>query len=196
LPCASGTLTILCRAPRHQTHGKGNGAPGAWTNLCRASRGTTHGKGSSPPCAMDQSLPCVVPRGARQRAGSTLRLDHSLPCALPRGARQRVLLFPCVLRGARQRGCDVVSPRTAVNTFSLPCVTYYARQRTVSCVAFFQSARQSSLPGKNASGANVHGKGGVVRIPPFSGGSRWLVLASTDRVVVDGKRRQPHFIRK
>jgi hypothetical protein len=99
------------------------------------------------------SLLCVVPRGARQRAGSTVRLDHSLPCALPRGARQRVPPFPCVLSGARQRGCDVVSPRTAVNTFSLPCVTYYARQRTLPCVAFSQSARQSSLPGKNASDA-------------------------------------------
>jgi hypothetical protein len=124
---------------------------------------------------MDQSLPCAVPRGARQRSGSTLRLDHSLSCALPRGARQRVLPFPCVLGGARQRGCDVVSPRTAVNTFSLPCVTYYARQRTVPCVAFFQSARQSSLPGKNEPGAlcralgkNAHGKGGAVRILPFA----------------------------
>jgi hypothetical protein len=64
--------------------------------------------------------------------------------------------------------------RTAVNTFSLPCVAYYARQRTVSCVAFSQSARQSSLLGKNASGTlrhalgqNVHSKGGAVRIPVF-----------------------------
>jgi hypothetical protein len=110
---------------------------------------------------------------ARQRAGSTLRLDHSLPCALPRGARQRVLPFPCVLSGARQRGCDAISPRPAVNTFSLSCVTYYARQRTVPCVAFSQSARQSSLPGKNESGAlcralweNAHGKGGAVRFRP------------------------------
>jgi hypothetical protein len=52
---------------------------------------------------------------------------------------------------------------------------YYTRQRTVPCVAFFQSARQSSLQGKNASGAlcralgkNAHGKGGAVRIPPFA----------------------------
>jgi hypothetical protein len=104
-----------------------------------------------------------------------LRLDHSLSCALPRGARQRVLSFPCVLSGARQRGCDAVSPRTAVNTFSLPCVTYYARQRTVLCVAFSQSARQSSLPGKNEPGAlcralweNAHGKGGAVRFRPFA----------------------------
>jgi hypothetical protein len=80
-----------------------------------------------------------------------------------------------VLEGARQRGCHAVSPRTAVNTFSLPCVTYYARQRTVSCVAFFQSARQSSLPGKNEPGAlcralweNTHGKGSAVPFPPFA----------------------------
>jgi hypothetical protein len=52
---------------------------------------------------------------------------------------------------------------------------YYTRQRTVPCVAFFQSARQSSLQGKNAPGAlcralgkNAHGKGGAVRIPPFA----------------------------
>jgi hypothetical protein len=124
---------------------------------------------------MDQSLSCAVPRGAWQRAGSTLCLDHSLACALPRGARQRVLPFPCVLGGARQRGCDAVSPRTTVNTFYLQCVTYYARQQTVTCVAFFQNARQSSLPGKNESdalcralGKNAHGKGGAVRIPPFA----------------------------
>jgi hypothetical protein len=45
----------------------------------------------------------------------------------------------------------------------------------VSCVAFSQIARQSSLPGKNASsalcralGQNAHGKGGAVRIPVFA----------------------------
>jgi hypothetical protein len=45
----------------------------------------------------------------------------------------------------------------------------------VPCIAFSQGARQSSLPGKNASGAlcralgqNAHGKGGAVRIPVFA----------------------------
>jgi hypothetical protein len=105
----------------------------------------------------------------------TLHLDHSLPCAFQHGARHRALPFPCVLSGARQRGCDAVSSRTAVNTFSLPCVAYYARQPTVPCVAFSQNARQSSLPGKNEPGAlchalweKEHGKGGAVRFRPFA----------------------------
>jgi hypothetical protein len=45
----------------------------------------------------------------------------------------------------------------------------------VSCVAFSQSARQNSLPGKNVPGAlcralgqNAHGKGGAVRISVFA----------------------------
>jgi hypothetical protein len=85
-------------------------------------------------------------------------------------------IFLCreYLGGARQRAGDAVSLGTTVDPFSLTCVTYYARQRTVSCVAFSQIARQSSLPGKNASGAlcralgqNAHGKGGAVRIPVF-----------------------------
>jgi hypothetical protein len=45
----------------------------------------------------------------------------------------------------------------------------------VPCVAFSHSARQSSLPGKNAPGAlcralgqNAHGKGGAVRFPLFA----------------------------
>jgi hypothetical protein len=47
LPCAvvaHGTLTILCRAPRHQTHGKGQGQPCALTTLCRAPCHVAHGK--------------------------------------------------------------------------------------------------------------------------------------------------------
>jgi hypothetical protein len=105
----------------------------------------------------------------------TLRLDHSLSCAFQHGSRHRALPFPCVLSGARQRGCDAVSSRTAVNTFSLPCVAYYARQPTVPCVAFSQNARQSSLPGKNEPGAlcralweKAHGKGGAVHFRPFA----------------------------
>jgi hypothetical protein len=121
-----------------------------------------------------------------------------LSCALPRGARQRVLPFPCVLSGARQRGCDAVSPRTAVNTFSLPCITYYAQQRTVSCVAFSQSAQQSSLSGKNESGAlccalwkNAHGKGGAVRFPPFVVRRR-RAAKSAIPVVPTTSRLHPH----
>jgi hypothetical protein len=125
-----------------------------WTNRCRAPCHVAHGKGQGQPCAL--TILCRA------------------PCHVAHG-KERVLPFPCVLGGARQIGCDAVSPRTAVNTFSLSCVTYYAWQRIVSCVAFFQSARQISLPGKNESGAlcralgsNVHGKGGVVRILPFT----------------------------
>jgi hypothetical protein len=45
--------------------------------------------------------------------------------------------LPCLFLGdARQRVCDAVAPRTAVNPFSLPCVTYCARQRAMPCVAF------------------------------------------------------------
>jgi hypothetical protein len=79
----------------------------------------------------------------------------------------------------------------AVNTFSLSCVAYYARQRTVPCVAFSQGTRQSSLPGKNAPGAlcralgqNAHGKGGAMRIPVFAV-RRWRTAKSAIPVVRD-----------
>jgi hypothetical protein len=172
---AHGTLTILCRAPSHQTHGTGYGAPGAWTNLCRASGHVAHGKGSSPPCAWTNRY--RAPRSTAHGKG------QGQPCALP---------FPCVLSGARQRGCDVVSPRTAVNTFSLPCVTYYARQPTVSCVAFSQNARQSSLPGKNEPGAlcralweKAHGKGGAVRFRQRDSGSDPLSPDEVKKFLLD-----------
>jgi hypothetical protein len=160
--------------PRHQTQGNGTGAPGAWTTLCRAPNGTTHGKGHSPPCAMDQPLTCAAPLDARQRVRSTVRLDHSLSCAEPRGARQRVPPFPCVLRRTVERVWRRL-PADGRQHLSLSCVSYYARQRTVSCVAFSQSARQRSLPGKNALSAlcralsqNAHDKGCVVRILVFA----------------------------
>jgi hypothetical protein len=63
-------------------------------------------------------------------------------------------------------------------------------QRTVPCVAFSQSARQCSLPGKNTSGAlcralgqNAHGKGGAVRIPVFAM-RRWRTAKSVIPVVI------------
>jgi hypothetical protein len=91
------------------------------------------------------------------------------------GARQRRALaclaffsfFLCreYLGGARQRAGDAVSLGTAVNPFSLSRVTCCARQRPMPCVAFSYSARQRSLPGKNAvcalcraPGQNPHAK--------------------------------------
>jgi hypothetical protein len=56
-----------------------------------------------------------VPRGARQRAGSTLRLDHSLPCALPRGARQEYYRSRAS-SGAHDREGVTPSPRGRPST--------------------------------------------------------------------------------
>jgi hypothetical protein len=65
-----GKLTILCRAPRHKTHGNRPGPPGAWTILCCAPSSTTHGKGPGPPCAW--TILCRAPPcDARQRPWST-----------------------------------------------------------------------------------------------------------------------------
>jgi hypothetical protein len=154
---AYGTFTILCRAPSHQTHDTGYGAPGAWTNLCRASSHVVHGKGSSPPCAWTNR--CRAPRSTAHGKGK------GQPCALTTLCRAS-----CHVAHGKEH-----YPRTAVNTFSLSCVGYYARQPTVSCVVFSQSARQSSLPGKNESDAlcralweKAHGKGGAVRFRPFA----------------------------
>jgi hypothetical protein len=78
---------------------------------------------------------------------------------------------PRPLGGARQRAGDAVSLGTAVNPFSLSCVTCCTRQRPMLCVAFPYGARQRSLSGKSASCAlcraprqNPHGKGCVVRV--------------------------------
>jgi hypothetical protein len=95
------------------------------------------------------------------------------------GPRPTLLFFIFLCReylgGAQQRACDAFSHGTAVNPFSLSCVTYSAWQRTVSCVSFPQGARQRYLPGKNAPcalcralGQKAHDKGGAVRIMVFA----------------------------
>jgi hypothetical protein len=91
------------------------------------------------------------------------------------------------LGGARQRAGDAVSLGTAVDPFSLSCVTFCARQRPMPCVAVPYGERQWSLPGKNAPcvlcsapGQNPHRKGCAVRVLACASGS-----ATTTRRVHD-----------
>jgi hypothetical protein len=82
--------------------------------------------------------------------------------------------FVCAVSIWVAHGKERVTPSrcgTAVDPFSLPCVTFCARKRPTSCVAFPYGARQRSLTGKNAPcalcrapGQNPHGKGCAVRV--------------------------------
>jgi hypothetical protein len=119
--------------------------------------------------------------GRRWRGRGLAEAGPGLPCFF--------FFFLCreYLGGARQRAGDAVALGTAADPFSLPCVTFCARQRPMPCVAFPYGARQRSLPGKNAPCAlcrapeqNPHGKGCAVR-----------VLASAVRPWRTAKRANP-----
>jgi hypothetical protein len=127
--------------------------------------------------------------GQRRRGRGLAEAGPGLPCFF-----FFFFSFFCVVRIWVTHDKERVTPSrcgTAVDPFSLSCVTFYARQRPMPCVAFPYCARQRSLPGKNAScalcrvpGQNPHGKGCAVRVLT-SAVRPWRTAKRANPVVID-----------